>query len=75
MMILFQEGGYMNQIESKEFKYIYNKKQALYFICNGIQINEDDIDINPRSGNIYFRFRNNDRLQMLFNKWCSRDLA
>lgn len=59
----------MNYLD-KPFKYIYNRPQALFFSNNGAEIIETDI--NPRSRNIYFKFKNNEKLQELFTEWNNR---
>ena len=53
----------------KEFKYIYNKPQALFFSNNGGLL--EDVAENPKSNTLYYKFINNEKLQELYLKWGS----
>ena len=53
----------------KEFKYIYNKPQALFFSNNGGVL--ADVAENPKSNTLYYKFINNEKLQELYLKWGS----
>lgn len=62
--------NYVNNLENKKkYKYIYNTKQALYFIKNGADIEHRNIGINKKSGNVFFKFTNNNNLQKIFEEW------
>lgn len=56
---------------TKKYKYIYNKEQSIYFIQQGAEC--VDVDVNPSSNKIYFRFLNNDKIQELYGKWANRN--
>jgi len=55
----------------KLYKYVYNKEQSIWFIINGAEY--IDVDVNPSSNKIYFKFTNNDRIQELYDGWYLRN--
>lgn len=47
--------------------YVYNLKQALFFIKNGVTV--DDIGISK--GKVYHKFYRTQEFEDAFSKWCS----
>ena len=62
-----QENNRLN----KPFKYVYNKEQSIWFIQNGAEY--IDVDNNPSSNEIYFKFTNNEKIQRLYDEWYARN--
>ena len=62
-----QENNRLN----KPFKYVYNKAQSIWFILNGAEY--IDVDNNPSSNKIYFKFTNNETIQRLYDEWYARN--
>ena len=55
----------------KQFKYVYNKEQSIWFLTHGAEYK--DVDINPSTNKIYFKFKNNDKIQELYDQWYLRN--
>lgn len=54
---------------NKDFFYIYNFKQAKFFIDNGLS----PIEIKKSNqGKVYQKFIRNIESEFIFNKWCKR---
>lgn len=51
----------------KDFRYIYNIKQANFYIDNNMFPIETGR--NDKTGNIYYKFKNSKELQNVFAKW------
>lgn len=47
--------------------YVYNLRQALFFIKHGVEI--DDIGISK--GKVYHKFYRTSEFEQAFSKWCS----
>lgn len=55
---------------NKEYRYIYNRHQALFYINNGCKLIE--IEPNDKTRNLYFKFIDNDQLQQTYYEWKNR---
>ena len=57
-------------MNNEEYYYIYNHKQAFYFIVKGKLI---PVDIHKnKKGQLYHKFIKDDYSMKIFNNWCKR---
>lgn len=51
----------------KDYRYLYNPKQAEFYIKNGIM--PESIDINKKTNKVFFKFKDGKELQKIYHKW------
>lgn len=55
----------------KDFRYVYNKQQAEFYMFT-YHIIPEKIDDNPTTGKRYYKFKDSELLQRAYKTWMER---